>query len=65
MVNHEFNNYGYVEGSEFEGLMPKVMEKLGDEFVIGESDVVVSIFNPTAKGNDSMAVVDVTKLAEE
>lgn len=54
MVNHNFNKYGFKEQSSFSGLIPKLMEKLGEDCCEGYSEVNVSIFDPTAKGNDSM-----------
>ena len=54
MINHNFNKYGFKEQSSFSGLIPKLMEKLGEDCCEGYSDVNVSIFDPTANGNDSM-----------
>lgn len=61
MINHEFNEWGFVEGTEFKGLMPKTMEILGDDYCVGTNDnqPVVEIFNPEAKGVDQMKVVSV------
>ena len=57
MENHKFNEYGFVEGTAFKGLIPELMKKLGDNYCEGYSDVNVSIFDPTAKGSDSLKVV--------
>lgn len=66
MVNNSFRKYGYDEKVEFVGLQPKLMNKLGDDYTIGKVDEpVVSIFNPTAKGNDSLMVVDTEALAAD
>lgn len=65
MVNNSFRNYGYNEGTKFEGLNPKVMKELGEEYTIGKVDEpVVSIFNPTAKGVDQMEVIDVNEISK-
>ena len=65
MINHDFNQYGFVEGVDFDGLAPKLMEELGEEYTIGKVDEpVVSMYDPTANGVDSMKVVNVQKLAE-
>ena len=57
MVNHNFNKYEFKEQSSFSWLIPKLMKKLGEDCCEGYSDVNVSIFDPTAKGNDSMKVI--------
>lgn len=65
MENYNFNEYGFVEGTEFDGLMPKLMKQLGDDFTVGKVDEpVVSIFDPTANGVESMKVVDIQKIGE-
>ena len=60
--NHELLDYGFVEGVEFEGLMPSAAEKIG---VIGGSDVVVDAHGHRAKGMDSLEVVDIEKAFEK
>jgi len=65
MINHEFNCYGYNMSEEFVGLEPKVMEILGEEYCIGGSDEVVSIFDPTANGVDQLKVISSQKIAEK
>ena len=57
MVNHNFNKHEFKEQSSFSWLIPKLMKKLGEDCCEGYSDVNVSIFDPTAKGNDSMKVI--------
>lgn len=56
--NHELLDYGFIEGVEFEGLMPPAAEKIG---VIGASDVVVKMHGADAKGFDALEVVDIKK----
>lgn len=65
MENYNFNEYGFVESTQFDGLMPKLMKQLGDDFTIGEVDEpVVSIYDPTANGVQSMKVIDIQKITE-
>ena len=54
--NHELLDYGFVEGVEFEGLMPEAAEKIGG---VGASDVVVRMHGAEAKGSDALEVVDI------
>ena len=54
-------NYGFVEGVEFEPLMPAAAEKIG---VVGGSDVIVEAHGHHAKGMDSLEVVDIEKAFE-
>ena len=56
MKNHDLMNYGYKEGIEFEGVMPKAAEKIG---TVGASNVVVGMHGMAAKGMDALEVVDV------
>lgn len=65
-VNNKFRCYGYKEETAFQGLEPKLMEQLGEEFVIGKVDEpVISMFDPTAPGYDSMNVVNTKELADQ
>ena len=57
-LNHELMNYDFVEGVEFEGLMPKAIDKIGG---VGHSDENVPFFGFEALGMDSLEVVDVEK----
>ena len=59
MINEEMKEYGFVEGTAFEGLMPKTMEILGDDYCIGVNDnqPVVHSFDVRGKGHDQMKVV--------
>ena len=56
MKNHGMMEYGFVEATAFEGVMPKVAEKIG---TVGASDVVVGMHGMDAKGMDALEVVDV------
>ena len=59
--NHELLDYGFVEGVEFEPLMPAAAEKIG---VVGGPDVIVEAHGHHAKGMDSLEVVDIEKALE-
>ena len=63
-INHELNNYDYIEGIEFDGLMPEVMKSVD---TTGTSDTSVKFFGFEAKGNDALEVVDIEAImgAEE
>lgn len=63
MVEDFFNLYGFVEKTEFDGLEPKVMEMLGDDYCPGLSKETVSVFDPTAKGADSLKIISAQKIA--
>ena len=65
MVNYEFNEYDYDMNEEFIGLVPKTMEILGDDYCVGGSDEVLSIFDPTAKGVDQLKIISSQKIAEK
>lgn len=67
MVSNELKEWGFVEGTEFEGLMPKTMEILGDDYCDGVSgeEPVLSVFNPTAKGNEPLKVISPSKIMAE
>lgn len=62
--------YSFKEMVDFEPLMPKVMELLGDDKCIGYSDVVVSTVDPKMAADslvpavDSMKVVSVEDIME-
>ena len=60
--NHELLDYGFIEGVDFEPLMPAAAEKIG---VIGGSDVIVEAHGHYAKGMDSREVVDIEKVFEK
>lgn len=53
------NTYDFVEGTDFEGLMPAVMETLGDDYVTGKSDENVHYHGFMALGSDSLEVIDI------
>lgn len=66
MTNNNFRCYGFNESTDFVGIKPKEMNKLGDDLTIGQvNEPVVSIFDATANGYDSMKVIDEQKLATE
>ena len=56
MKNHEMMDYGFKEATAFEGVMPKVAEKVG---AVGASNVNVKMHGMEAKGMDALEVVDV------
>jgi hypothetical protein len=62
MENTEMMNYGYVEGTEFEALMPAVMETCE---TTGASDEVVERHGFKALGSDALEVVDIEAFFEE
>lgn len=64
MKNCKFNTYGFIENNDFEGLIPKTMEILGDDYCVGGSDEVLSIYDPTAKGHDQLKIISSQKIAE-
>ena len=53
----DFKKWGYKKADDFKGLMPKVMELLGEQYCTGGSEEVLSIYDVTAKGVDQMEVV--------
>ena len=55
-INHELNQYDYVEGIEFKGLVPKMMDAKGVKTT--GSGNSVSFFGVEAKGSDALEVVD-------
>lgn len=59
MGNDFLKNYDFVEGTEFEGLMPAVMDTLGDDYVTGKSEEVVEMHGFKALGSDALEVVDI------
>lgn len=62
MKNYGMMEYGFIEATEFEGIMPKTAEMIG---TVGASDVIVEMFGADAKGADSLEVVDVQKAFAE
>lgn len=63
-INHDLNQYDQVEGIEFNGLMPQLMESDGIE-TIGASENSVKHMGFEAKGNDQLEVIDIEALYEE
>lgn len=65
MQNFEFNKYGFIESNDFEGLVPKTMEILGDDYCVGGSEEVVSAYDVTANGVDQLKIISSQKIAEK
>ena len=42
-INHELMNYDFIEGTEFEGLMPKAIDAAGGVESTEKSDFTVSL----------------------
>lgn len=61
MKNHDLMEYNFNEGKEFDGIMPVVAEKIGE---IGQSDVIVPIFDNESNGAESLSVIDIEKSFE-
>ena len=59
--NQELLDYGFIEGVEFEPLMPAAAKKIG---AVGGSDVIVEERGRHAMGMDSLEVVDIEKAFE-
>lgn len=57
-INHELNQYDYTESTEFDGLIPAVIEAEGVESIGGNENSVKS-FGKEAKGSDALEVIDV------
>lgn len=55
---YDLMNYGFREAVDFDGLMPKVAEKVG---VIGGSDVVVKEHGFEAMGTEALEVMDASQ----
>lgn len=67
MVSHNFNEYNFDEGLKFSPLMPKVMDVVGKDYLIGKSesnDVVVSDFDEVPDGHDQLISIDFAKISE-
>ena len=63
-LNHEMMNYDFIEGTEFEGLMPKAIDAAGG---VGTNDKQpgIEFMGAKALGHDQLQVVDVEKFFEE
>ena len=59
MKNNDLKRYDFIEGTAFEGLMPKVAEKQG---LIGGSSVSVHLHGKDARGVDALEVVDIAAI---
>lgn len=55
---YDLMNYGFREAVDFDGLMPRVAEKVG---VIGGSDVVVKEHGFEAMGTEALEVMDASQ----
>lgn len=62
--NHEMMNYDFIEGIEFEGLMPKAIDASGG---VGTNDEqpLIEFMGAKALGHDQLEIVDVEKFFEE
>lgn len=62
--NDEMKRYDFIEGTEFEGLMPHAIDAKGG---IGtrEGQPLVEFMGAKALGHDQLEVVDVEKFFEE
>lgn len=67
MLSYEMKDWGFEEQTRFEGLMPKTMKVLGDEYCEGVTgnEPVLSIYDATAKGVEQMKVIDHAKFMNE
>ena len=63
--NAQMKRWGFREGTAFEGLIPRLMERVGDDVCTGESDVLVEAYDPTANGSDPMKVISSQLIAEQ
>jgi hypothetical protein len=59
--NYDLLDYGFVEATAFEGLMPKIADKIG---TVGASEISVHMHGFMAKGADALEVVDFEKVYE-
>lgn len=57
MINHEMQNYDFIEATSFSGLMPNVIEKT-QGIGVTDNDQVVKFHGFEARGVDPMEVVD-------
>ena len=64
-VNIEMRKYGYKEGKDFAGLIPKMMELVGKDVCTGLSEEIVPSYDATANGVDSMKVISSQLIAEK
>lgn len=57
MVEKNVREWGFKEGVNFDGLVPAEMELLGEEFCVGNSNVIVSMLDEKPNGHDALKVV--------
>lgn len=62
MKNYGMMEHGFIEATEFEGVMPLIAEKVG---VIGGSDIVVKMHGIDAKGMDALEVMDAVSVFKQ
>ena len=55
----EMNNYNYIEGIEFHGLIPEIMNAEGIK-TIGAVEKSVKFFGFEALGSDPLEIIDVS-----
>lgn len=67
MLSYEMKDWGFEEQTKFEGLMPKAMNILGDEYCEGVTgkEPVLSVYDATANGVEQMKVIDPAKFNEK
>ena len=61
MTNHDLMNYGYAEGKDFDGLMPKAAEMIG---TVGQSEESVHMHGMDVNGVDALEIMDIEKVFE-
>ena len=66
MLSGNIKNWGFDVSDKFVGLMPRVMNVLGDQFCVGISgnEPVLSIFDYMAMGNEQMKVINMNRKGE-
>ena len=67
MLSEQMKDWGFEEQTKFEGLMPKTMEVMGDEYCEGVTgnEPVLSMYDPTANGAEQMKVVSSSKVMKD
>lgn len=60
---NEMQNYDFIEGGDFEGLIGKAIDKA--PATVGESKETVHMFNGGYRGAEAMKVVDITSFYED
>lgn len=65
MINHSFSDYGFDKAENFSSLMPKVMDKVGEDMLVGNSDVVVPSFDDAPHGFEPLVVISTENISNE